>query len=402
MDYASPDREAPATQPPAGAAPAWPAAVRWHLVDAIANRVELLVHAGSDPQLAAMLAIRRRPAELLDSLDREARRLYAGDRSAAVAIRTLLDPIACHAPRPSWSSNKGARRVREGITRLTIEPRGFPRLSGEGIVDPVAMLYVATAVEHAAGADTLRGARFAAAVDFLWRESGRLNSLARYARETLGTGADRLETLLRREGDLLRARRWWPGGGEGGPGKGPGGFPPGGPDPSEPGAFGPGLSGWLPDGDPNTGQGGVDADEWLDDLLRGHFVGKVPVGVGVFTPQPPDVRADTISSLIPNPACPGELFTIHGAGFGASQPSDVDVVLDCPGLFFGGMVLDVLSWSDTAIVVRVPAGALSGCVGFRNRILEAQRARMAGTDGRLRHPEHGPRASGASAARHAA
>src|SRR4030095_14021020 len=43
---------------------------------------------------------------------------------------------------------------------------------------------------------------------------------------------------------------------------------------------------------------------------------------------------------------------------------------------FSGMVLEVISWSATQIVVRVPAGASSGCIGFRNRALEADHQEM--------------------------
>jgi hypothetical protein len=73
--------------------------------------------------------------------------------------------------------------------------------------------------------------------------------------------------------------------------------------------------------------------------------------------------ADGIASLSPASGCAGTQVTITGSGFGAAQPSGVEVWFARTG---GGCTgaTQVLSWSDTQIVVVAPANVGSGCVGF--------------------------------------
>jgi IPT/TIG domain. len=84
---------------------------------------------------------------------------------------------------------------------------------------------------------------------------------------------------------------------------------------------------------------------------------------------PRSTHAENITSVAPANACPGATVTIEGQGFGAWGPGDE--------LVFGAVAIgqsDILEWSDTRIVVQVPAGGLpAGCVGFRNAAKEASR-----------------------------
>ncbi|HEX5148015.1 MAG TPA: IPT/TIG domain-containing protein, partial [Candidatus Limnocylindrales bacterium] len=85
------------------------------------------------------------------------------------------------------------------------------------------------------------------------------------------------------------------------------------------------------------------------------------------TRLPDAAYASGITSISPTAACVGETITIHGT-FPPSRPADVIVMI-------GGLPAPIVSWSATAIVVRVPAGAKSGCVGFRNERVEGSNQR---------------------------
>ncbi|WP_353070120.1 IPT/TIG domain-containing protein [Tunturibacter empetritectus] len=61
-----------------------------------------------------------------------------------------------------------------------------------------------------------------------------------------------------------------------------------------------------------------------------------------------------ITGVTPNPAPAGTPVTIVGSGFGAAQGNGVVII--------GGIQASASSWSDTAIVVTVPAGAASNGV----------------------------------------
>ncbi len=98
--------------------------------------------------------------------------------------------------------------------------------------------------------------------------------------------------------------------------------------------------------------------EYCNDFLRGagRSVRRVPASVSV----------ENIDSISPSQICRGDIATINGSGFGQSQ-GNFKVV-------FGTTEAEVISWSDTKIVVRVPAG-ISGqfCVGIRNEERENSR-----------------------------
>jgi IPT/TIG domain len=116
---------------------------------------------------------------------------------------------------------------------------------------------------------------------------------------------------------------------------------------------------WPPPDDPRVPP---DLCALVPDLCKGMVYG----GLSRLQYVPVAAYATGITGIQPSSACIGRWVTIQGSGFGASQPPDVDVVI-------GTSVASVVSWSDTAIVIIVPAGAKSGCVGFVNRTLENQR-----------------------------
>jgi IPT/TIG domain len=71
--------------------------------------------------------------------------------------------------------------------------------------------------------------------------------------------------------------------------------------------------------------------------------------------------AKGISGVAPASVCAGTQLTISGAGFGATQPTDTRVYVPTTG---GCREATVQSWSDTKIVVVLPADVAAGCVGF--------------------------------------
>jgi NTE family protein len=69
-----------------------------------------------------------------------------------------------------------------------------------------------------------------------------------------------------------------------------------------------------------------------------------------------------VSDVDPRHACPGEEVTVRGTGFGDARPDGVSVVMTRRG---GACVAaEVVRWSDTELVVRVPPEVGYGCVGL--------------------------------------
>ena len=140
---------------------------------------------------------------------------------------------------------------------------------------------------------------------------------------------------------------WPPGGSKpgGGPGLPPGGIPPGG---IPPGGRPPGSS--------------FDPCNFFDDPCNHFALNPAPL--------PESARSDNVLSVLPATACPGEQVTVTGHSFGASKPADISLLV-------GDQVIadtDIVLWSDTRIIFRVPPGGLhSGCVGTRSASLEAAR-----------------------------
>ena len=104
----------------------------------------------------------------------------------------------------------------------------------------------------------------------------------------------------------------------------------------------------------------------IKDLPDGHCVLGIGAALGKFaaaaTQRPRQWAQGTITSVAPRRACPGDVISILGSGFGASQPVGVEVRMTAKS---GGCVAaDVVSWSDTQIQVRVPPDTGHGCVGL--------------------------------------
>ncbi|MEF8845945.1 MAG: IPT/TIG domain-containing protein [Bacteroidales bacterium] len=118
-----------------------------------------------------------------------------------------------------------------------------------------------------------------------------------------------------------------------------------------------------PGGDPFPDAPGFPEDckpirDYCRDFIRG-------AGRGVQR-LPDSVSTGDIDSISTGQACNGGTITINGSGFGASQ-GNKEVV-------FGTTSAQVISWSDTEIVVRVPDG-ISGrvCIGIRDKEAEQRR-----------------------------
>ena len=86
-------------------------------------------------------------------------------------------------------------------------------------------------------------------------------------------------------------------------------------------------------------------------------VGGQPITVGTFTVTTPPGPGPTITSLSPDSGIVTRWVTITGMGFGASQGAST-VTFNGTPVSSGG----IISWSDTVIEARVPAGASSGPV----------------------------------------
>ena len=69
-------------------------------------------------------------------------------------------------------------------------------------------------------------------------------------------------------------------------------------------------------------------------------------------PAPVEYPARFISHVTPSLLGPGSLFTVRGEGFGTSGSE----------LAIGGAPCEVVSWTNTAVVARAPAGPASGAV----------------------------------------
>jgi hypothetical protein len=136
---------------------------------------------------------------------------------------------------------------------------------------------------------------------------------------------------------------------------GPSGWPPPGPGWPEP------PRGCGPDDGPVPVPPGDEPCDFIhrlcEDLIRG--------GLHDFVIPPDAISNVGIESISPEAACAGDELVIHGSGFG-DTPGDRVVV-------FGTEEADIVSWSDTKIVVRVPPGTGEVCISFRNTRREADR-----------------------------
>ena len=348
----------------------------------------------TERRLLASILRRVRDDELeLEMLHRELPGVLACDPAARAAFRGVLDGAAERGIGlgPGLPGGDAAWIPAPDAPVGPCDPAFF--------VSPVGIAYLIDGIARASESNDARYERDVDVVIGLWQRTATLEGLERHARRGEAVLRDELRLIARAiEGSLAT---WEPPLG----GPGPGGLtpdPPGGPlvpgslgDLSFPPPDGPPWPGpddgppipWPPPGSPGippgspgrptggpgtppvpggpgSGVGRFDPCALLHDAcrraLRAAARGLRPEGL------PTSTWATGITGLSPQWACAGQLVTIEGNGFGATQPSDVTVL-------FGALPAVVSSWSDTEIIVRVPAGVGPCCVGFRSAMREAAR-----------------------------
>jgi len=100
--------------------------------------------------------------------------------------------------------------------------------------------------------------------------------------------------------------------------------------------------------------------ERLQKSLCAVSVTKAALGLGRF--DLPTSDANGITGLSAHAGCPGQQLQILGTGFGASVPAGTSVLV--PGRGGSCVTARIVSWSDKAILIELPADVGAGCVGF--------------------------------------
>jgi hypothetical protein len=213
---------------------------------------------------------------------------------------------------------------------------------------------ISAAIDRVADGDGATWRRYIETLDGLWRRTEPLEQLHRAAlRGVDSVGHDMLATALR-----IMARDLGLAGGDSSLGGEPLSEGLRSPAPRPPPVDGPIPWPPRPVGFPPT-----EPCAFIRDTCRRLVLGG---SARLTLPLPSSTDASRITSISPRSACPGSTLTIHGSGFGQSQPSHLVVVLNT-------RVLEVVSWSDGAIEVRVPSGVSEGCLALRDERVEAQR-----------------------------
>lgn len=315
-----------------------------------------------------------------------------GEHAATENFRRVLDGLVDAVPAATHGRDAGP-----AMLPLMAIPETRP-CDSSFLVRPDLIFHLTLGIDRIAHGDAPLYERYVNAVDGLWRRTAVLDRLHGHARA--GGGADSRSRLaedfrliareLERQGLVVTPLE-------------PGGFPPAGaglppgvglpppegpndpwpgPDdgpgiPGLPGG-GPGVPGFPPGGLPPGGgrpPGGLpDPCGFFEDLCRR----LVLAGARGLRPRPliTSTWADTITSLSPAVVCKGELLTIHGS-FPPTQAPNVAVII-------GSKVVQVVSWSATAITIRIPANQGPGCVGFRDENKEnARRTEFAERQGEV-------------------
>jgi hypothetical protein len=272
------------------------------------------------------------------------------DVDAIAAFRSILD--------------RGVERAaaRGAPLRVTLNDLAFKPLPDGGelpcrpqfLIKPSTIYLVTLGIDRIANGDADLGRSYRRGLFELWNEADHLEAIGRTVLRP-GNGRDAIRDVLRliaRDIPGWRSSRTPEGEPRGfiPPPNGDGRWPPPSPEPFP-------LPPLPPKGAP------PEICDLVEDLCRWLVVGGVSSLVAV---PGPSTYIDGITGIAPKTACQNAQVTISGSGFGTTQPADVDVVI-------GSTVAPVVSWSDKAIVITVPAGAGSGCIAFRNRTLEAQR-----------------------------
>jgi hypothetical protein len=131
----------------------------------------------------------------------------------------------------------------------------------------------------------------------------------------------------------------------------------------------------LPGGGNVTWPPGQEIQPWPDQGMPGGYhdfcyviepcLDQAIDGLGGVSSPPVRTWASGITSIEPNRVCLPATVTIRGAGFGNTQPNGVGIVV-------GDREVEVLSWSDSTIRIRIPllTGAFQGCVGFIDKLYD--------------------------------
>jgi hypothetical protein len=290
----------------------------------------------------------------LEILYRDLPGVLAGDRDSERNFRRVLERAAGRMPGPGSRGTPPRRRF-SFVAGLGTHP-ALP-CAPEFFIGPDRILNLVCGIERLAAGDAERAAVYRGTLRGLWQNTKALDDMLKTAsEEDFSGGRDRFGEHMR---VLARDAR---GGAAGGPGGTPRGRPP---DDAWPPPDVPGTE-WPPEPDRPPGLGD-DFCEQAGDLCR-ELIAEGLMGA----PLPTSVWADTITSVDPA-ECDGDFarVRIHGSGFGSAQPPNVVVLVDFE-------VAEVESWSDTEIVIRIPADMPSGCIGFRDEVIEAQRHAMQG------------------------
>jgi hypothetical protein len=288
--------------------------------------------AASESERSMFRAVLRRAYDdvmELDVLNRQVPGVLGGDYGASEMFQRVLGQAANRGISSERTLPKDVAGKEHDRLHKDFPDRGLP-CSRNPLIRPACLPGLARATRAVSGGDSKTLDVFNNTLRGLWRCGRPLNLLNRLASDGGKGGQDRLTDTLR-----LMGRGWngsdssWPSGGHD-----------------------------VPDGMPDPD---FNKCEFLLDLCVDALID----GVADYTPAS-SFYATGITGLRPAHACAGEIVTIEGSNFGDSKPDNIDVV------FSPGLVAVCVSWSDDAIEVRVPAGAESGCVAFKNT---AQRSR---------------------------
>jgi hypothetical protein len=350
--------------------------------------------ASNEIERRVFTAILRRAYEDVMEMEILYRELPGVMRGDPVAIRSFRDILAQSEAEMGtsgevwgWSDLEGLVPAPDTFGKRPCGPRYF--------VKPSRIFYVTQGIDRIAQGDSIVYEHYLRVLGELWERTVFVDRFYQLALEGIERdGRDRLGEYLRLLARDARAEAWPPGDDRlaAPPGEGTFDVPFAGewgarmPDPGDTwpppdegvplhwpppkgGKPDPGPGGW-PGGGPLDGPGGRPPGRIFDpcDFIRTVCRRLVMGGLSRLRPWKPSVStyATGITSISPTSACQGENITIHGSGFGTAKPPDVNVLI-------GDKVATVVSWSDSAIVVTVPAGTKSGCVGFRNETTEAER-----------------------------
>jgi hypothetical protein len=236
------------------------------------------------------------------------------------------------------------------------------------MVKPHIGFLILNGIERVAGGDRELFERYVDVFGGLWARTSYLDSIYEQARRGAnGKGRDRLGELLRvlaRDSTPAVQEREAHVGGAGplaligDVGTEDGGFSARSEWPPRP--VHPGLD--LP---PLGGRGGFDFCRLVKEACKWMVFG----GISGFRHVPVSTYLDDIGSLSPTAACVGDAVTISptpGKSFPASRPPGVQVLV-------GTTAVPIDSWSASAIVIRIPQGCRSGCVGFIDVAAESVR-----------------------------